>query len=329
MRACCIVGAGYSHAAGLPLAKDLLDIDCHISSSEAKDRFQAVWTNFDDWRMHNPGKGPEEYLGYLYGMGAVIGQPHFRWAVELVMAVLATPLASDRRAANPRYISRITNPSWCLAHKDLWQLLLEATSSLSVVTTNYDLLVERSLRHSPMRRVFGPGCFYGGLARPQMLRGVALPFSVRRALRVIEMNGLVPVYKLHGSLNWCLRRGSLEMFQDARAAFRRGGEAAVVPPTTEKAVPDWLKPVWIEAEERLSEAGCWVVCGYSLPQYDSAIRTLLKRAATRTVQTIVLLDPNSTQLASSYADVAPKAMIKCARGLPKGIDDLRRMIQTA
>ena len=39
------------------------------------------------------------------------------------------------------------------------------------MTTNYDILIERELRHKGMRRVFGPGFYYGGIPKPQLLRG--------------------------------------------------------------------------------------------------------------------------------------------------------------
>src|SRR6202040_290832 len=99
---------------------------------------------------------------------------------------------------NPRYSNRVNRPSQYAIHRQFWDTILGKTNDLTVVTTNYDILIERALRHRPMRR--SPGCFYGGLPRPQHLKGAAQPFSVRSPERLIEMTGTIPVYKLHGSL---------------------------------------------------------------------------------------------------------------------------------
>jgi hypothetical protein len=66
------------------------------------------------------------------------------------------------------------------------------------------------------------------------------------------MTGSVPIFKLHGSLNWSLEGGKVIMYQDARAAFRKGGNAAIVPPVPEKSIPLWLKEVWEESNVALN-----------------------------------------------------------------------------
>jgi hypothetical protein len=61
------------------------------------------------------------------------------------------------------------------------------------------------------------------------------------------MTGTIPVYKLHGSLNWSLTGQTVVAYQDMRPAFRHGGDAAIIPPIPEKLVPAWLKAIWSEA----------------------------------------------------------------------------------
>jgi hypothetical protein len=63
-------------------------------------------------------------------------------------------------------------------HNAFWELVLSHFALSAVVTTNYDLLAERGLRHRPMQRPKRPGIHYGGLIRPKILKGTALPFSV-------------------------------------------------------------------------------------------------------------------------------------------------------
>lgn len=325
--ACCIIGAGYSFVGGLPLTKDLFNSGVAVVSKQATLRYQTIWQDYDQWRGKNPSRNPEEYLADLYeGRGSESGflfsDSLFPLAVELVAAVLATPRGYDVRPVNPRYGVRITLPSWCYEHEVFWRCVTEVFQDVMVVTTNYDLLIERSLRHKPMKRKFGTGCYYGGLKRPQVLRGTAMPFSVTKPQELVELRGSIPIYKLHGSLNWALSSGGLELYQDMRPAFRHGGDAAIVPPIPEKAVPEWLVPIWEEAERKLSQTDCWIVCGYSLPDYDTAIRGMLKRASEPNPRKVFILDPNSAALHSVYKQNMQRVEIYCLEGLPEGVQQL-------
>lgn len=68
-----------------------------------------------------------------------------------------------------------------------------------------------------MTRVFGPGCYYGGLPKPQLLWGNQLPWAYQG--NYIELEGAVPVYKLHGSLNWSRSVDGLKLFQTSVSHF--------------------------------------------------------------------------------------------------------------
>lgn len=357
---CCILGAGFSYAAGGPLTNELFRIrDVAISSDGAVDRFRAVWRDYDAWSSQHPLDDVEEYLAGLlrdhqstiwslnekcalreltlqrtaalhdlqrrlpFELHPVPAQPAppFKWAAELIGAVLATPLPSDNIKVNFRYASRITTPLHCGAHSAFWREITRKASRLAVITTNYDLLIERGLRHKPMIRTFGPGCYYGGISRPQWLRGT-LQIGAYHEVD-LELDGAVPVYKLHGSLNWSVAAGDLEFFQDLRSAFRRGGDAAIIPPMLEKDIPSWLLSVWQGAEEELSRARTWVVCGYSLPFYDQAVTQMLGRASKAgPLERIIILDPLATDLYARYSVIAPAAELKLLPGLPGALDEL-------
>jgi len=353
-RACCILGAGYSHVAGLPLAKDLLATEAVPLSDAAAGRFRAVWDDFAAWRQFNPSREAEEYLTELYhaprsqtwptrrtpisnlesddlpllraaGIRITRTRVPFSWATELIAAVIATPRGPDRAPTSWRYAPRVTFPPYCGAHVAFWLEVTALFESVSALTTNYDFLVERALRHRPMKRGFGPACHYGGLPTPQVLRGSQLPW--RPGSTSIAMEGPIPVYKLHGSLNWCWRGSRLGLYQDARPVFRHGGEAAIVPPIREKDVPMWLEPVWRSAEEALSGAEVWIVCGYSLPHYDTAIHDLLQRAARGKLHHIFVLDPYASTVALAYGSLAPDAEVHRLPGLPDGTECLRGALE--
>jgi len=83
--------------------------------------------------------------------------PPFEWAVELLAAVLATPLPSDTTVTNFRYGTRVIFPFRCDSHLAFWREVLGKAGHVAAITTNYDILIERGLRHRRMTRLFGPG----------------------------------------------------------------------------------------------------------------------------------------------------------------------------
>jgi hypothetical protein len=321
----CIIGAGYSFVAGLPLASDLLTTEVAVVSNESAKRFHAVWKHYRKWLDENSNGYPEEYLSYLFE-GHSSQSPPFSYAVELIAAALATPRGQDKKAKSPRYSIRVIQPTHCNIHVHFWRIVYQNFDNVFAITTNYDLLIERALRHRPMKRGFGPGCYYGGIEFPQILRGNALPFTVKRPMRRIELSGDIPIYKLHGSLNWSYRDRQLYMYQDMRPAFRYGGDAAIVPPVTLKRIPDWLSAIWNEAEVALSSSSTWIICGYSLPEYDKGIREFLSGASKESLKRIILIDPKSNVIQDSYQEIAPNTDILCLSGLPDALCELEQII---
>ena len=64
-----ILGAGFSHVAGLPLAKDLFDSEFLIPSRAANRRYEAVLREWRAWKLTHPAQGPELFLSELYRTG--------------------------------------------------------------------------------------------------------------------------------------------------------------------------------------------------------------------------------------------------------------------
>jgi hypothetical protein len=176
-----------------------------------------------------------------------------------------------------------------------------------------------------MRRVFGPGFYYGGIPKPQLLRGTFEPWADYGSH--LELEGAIPLYKLHGSLNWSRATEGLELFQDLRPAFRGGGDAAIIPPVPEKEIPAWLQPVWGCAEEELGRASVWIICGYSLPAYDTAIVDLLRRAATAgNLRRILVLDPYAPDICCRYSAIVQNVEVVPLDGLPDGVKELEQLL---
>jgi hypothetical protein len=133
------------------------------------------------------------------------------------------------------------------------------------------------------------------------------------------MTGTVPVYKLHGSLNWSISGETIIIYQDMRPAFRHGGNAAIVPPIPEKQTPIWLEAVWDEAEQALRRSDVWVVCGYSAPEYDVEVLNLLRSGGSGRALKVLLLGPDSKDRVHHWSTIVPDAKIIPLLGLPLGI----------
>lgn len=314
-----ILGAGFSHVAGIPLTKDIFNSDMFVVSKASEKRVETVWNAWKEWSKINESSGAEQFLDYVY-----CGKVNVPWnfAVEFVGIVLAT--SRDKELdyrMSPRYQGRLTSPVRSEVHKEFWDRILQLYDISCVVTTNYDLLIERGLRHRKYKRPYRPGFYYGGFDLPQSLKGQALPFYCKEQNKIIELNDGIPIFKVHGSLNWSIENGKIGFYQDMRPAFRHNGDSAIIPPLIEKKVPHWLKSVWRQSEFMLSNCSTWIVCGYSMPEYDVAINRLLENAVRKgNVDNLFLLDPYSQQIKARWQKLSGNLKIICCQGLPEALE---------
>jgi hypothetical protein len=213
----------------------------------------------------------------------------WRAVVAFIAARLAEP-DQVRLEHELRYGERLTKPSPSSAHHAFATRVLASHELVGVVTTNYDLLAERTFRHRPMTRPKRPGFYYAGLPS-EPLQGSSA-FSVRH--KWVYLTGSVPLSKLHGSLNWVVHGGSVRAYADCRPAFRGRSVSYIVAPTREKVIPTRLRTVWDAAAQALAAAEVWFAVGYSAPDYDDAIGALLTSAAAGSPKQIHVIDPNQS-----------------------------------
>lgn len=333
LRVALFLGAGWSFLAGLPLARQLFEPPVVAYTRDVALRLETVLRSYEQWTHENPRAHPEEFIAAAHAHRArlvavederlparlrfdVLEYVPWEWVVEFVQVRLAAPVAGETRRAPTRYAPQMHMPTRSAAQQDFWLMLQHTYAIGAVVTTNYDLLAERTMRHRQMRRPPSPGFHYGGVAAASTASRA--PFGRERRTDP-NPHGLTPLFKLHGSLNWALRDSTIEVFPDPRPAFRARGSAAIVPPLPEKQAPTWLRPVWEGAEVGLAEADVWVVVGYSLPPYDEAVRDLLMRSARAgNVRHIDLFDPHAAELASRWASLAGHVEVRPHAGLPRG-----------
>lgn len=337
-RAALILGAGWSKSAGLPLAAELFDQPPDQLLQWAKYMAKEVPEAYRQWRISNPDENAESFVGRVYQssfpfdlpgtyfpyhstydpqmqlpepLEDCIRQWHLSWPdmSEYLQLRLAWPLEPARWATELRYKAHLLRSSRCAAQIAAIREVLARFDLLGAVTANYDVTLEQVLGMAPTSE--WPGFNYGNL------RGVYHPPNTpfpRERQQFRPPSGLVRLSKLHGSLNWSPKAdGDLDIYCDLRAAFRRGGTAAIIPPLPEKQVPSWLDHVWGEAFATLREADVWVVIGYSLPAYDIEVRRLF--SAANHGQHIEILDPNAPVVAGSFAEIAPNASYELRPGL--------------
>src|SRR3990172_7097413 len=251
-------GAGFSVAGGVPLASQLFDRKPVVDRVTRQNLVERVHVGWASWQAKHKGQ-PEEYLAFLKQTG------DRRWteAVWYVGLLIALATARVELVGSQPVVTRhnLNRTTGIKIHEDFWSTIFHLTQEVTVITTNYDILPERGIRHEPRPRVPRPGFNYED--GPEQLLGGGYPSYTH--IQKIEAKGTVPLLKLHGSVSWSLRDGKLLRYHDCRPALR--GDPAIVAPVTTKELPPAFEPIWEKARLALSSSNVWIIVGYSLPEY--------------------------------------------------------------
>ena len=323
MIATAILGAGFSHVAGLPLTKELFDtLDVPRTKSEkAKRNHEEVMIAWQSWKKANPNLNAEQWLRLLYDhRGFDLYGTSWDKALDFAMSRLVN-LPPGRNAA---YYHGITTSVENQDHRDFWATIRGKFSLKYVVTMNYDILAEQGLKDHYGKERTPPICYYGGFPWQQVVK--KMTDVTKGKYENVELGHEVILFKMHGSINWAFEPHGFKIHDDVRAAFRvdpKLGKVAIIPPQPEKEMPEWLTNIWKGAEESLSNSQVWVVCGYSLPDYDLALRNLFQKAAHKTFGLkIYILDPYSEGLKHKWESISPPGtIIHTLPGLPECLKD--------
>ena len=319
-----ILGAGFSCVAGLPLARDLFETDV-IPPAQTKKiiaNHEEVLAAWRAWKQQQPAGNAEEWLGLIYEKRPfTIYGTTWENALDFAMARLVK-LPSGSNAA---YYYGITSSVDSDVHRQFWSKIRKSFDLKFVVTMNYDILAEQGLKDEYSERRCAPICHYGGMPYNQSVR--KMTNVVRRTCEDIKLGHDVAIYKMHGSINWVDEPHGFKIHDDVRAVFRENkklGKPAIIPPLHEKEPPNWLSKVWEMAESSLAKSHVWIVCGYSLPDYDVALRNLFERAARRTSGLqIYIMDPYSEMLQNKWRAISPSGTkIIPLPGLPQALQNI-------
>ena len=161
----------------------------------------------------------------------------------------------------------------------------------AIISTNYDILIDSALSKmmslnygaKVRTRITGGFADAGGLQRPGAYES-GIPLN----------QGKIPLFKIHGSLNWlyCSKCDEVDITTDKGAVRTLSGdyycfnrnctnkyEALLITPTMFKNYENrFIKETWECAEKALIDADCLVFIGYALKDEDYQIRCLLMKA---------------------------------------------------
>lgn len=177
----------------------------------------------------------------------------------------------------------------------------------AVVTLNYDCVMDEALRlhagfrFDPERNGYGVAVQSGADRWRRSGRG-------RRAEKSILL------LKLHGSLNWRAGGPPLRL----RASPYETVESGVIaPPLTNKPVENQpFRDIWKRARIAVARMRRLVIIGYSMPDGDGLVRTLLATDLSPFLEDILIVDPSDAvqqKHVGLFTRVAPGARVMTFR----------------
>ncbi len=129
---------------------------------------------------------------------------------------------------------------------------------------------------------------------------------------------LVPVLKLHGSVNWARRADSkqVEIFKRFDDVLTAELVPELVPPTWKKTFEDPVERVWDEAIKKLNTATRIVIIGFSMPPTDMHFKYLIAAGLQNNVslREVIFVNPDpQNELESRARKIFREAYVDTAR----------------
>ena len=323
-----VVGAGAPYDHGFPLVSEFLS-----------DRY-LTWLCDQCAGLPAGDRAPHDMLTYALGEAAAFRKVSTNFEAVLSDA-FPKPAEYDRVLA---YTYWLLGSAWNVAHSSemmttneylgLAVMMLDwhqAGRDCAVITFNYDTSMEdavasasrmlRMMTGAPDTHLF----FNYGFDAP-VVDGVPSNFLNFGTTILPDKypNGVVPVLKLHGSINLriCRSCGAVHYFafegfsrawqMEALDVCRRCGASPLgpllVPPGKRKEIPASLAQLWDNAAGQLASSDFVVIIGYSMPEYDVEARDLFR--ATLSNKRVLLVDPYPNKDAIEFLEKVAKAKLQ-------------------
>jgi len=277
-----MLGAGFSKwACNLPLVSELFDFQLEVGNAREKARLAKVQLAFETWRANNVGCGNEYFIAHAETIPGL--QKLTRWYItrRLVDDYFGYGRQRYTYALNSRQVAERAGIK--LIQRFFLRLRAAATR-LSVLTTNYDCLVEYALTPK--------GFNYGVVG--ERIGSTSYPH-----IQPIFATGRVELIKLHGSLTW-------DSYGHKHASLTQAvqGDCLIVPPMATKAPRELLPDQWQKAEDALRLAQRLVIFGFAFNEYDRDILELFRTHA-RSVESIHWFDVTRSEMADKLFPNVP------------------------
>lgn len=325
-----ILGAGFSKSAGLPLTWELFNPNVKVRAQckEAEVNNAAVQRAFENAIKTNPNLAVEVWLSQLYAERENPLQPMIdgiRW-IDAIRYILAR-LVNLPNGSNTHYYYGVGTYECHSHHLKFWERLEKEFKLKYIVTMNYDILVEQALHSDKSVHRASPRWYYGGFQHVQVVRKIT-DIRGKGKFELMPLGNEFVIYKLHGSVNWAWEphSPSLKIHHDVRPVYRVQQDLipAIVPPIPEKDMPPEFGQIWNEAKKVLAQTPVWIICGYSLPDYDEALHNwfgeILEMRKTDTTK-LIILDPYSDNVAAKWGALSKSCDIIPLKGLPDALED--------
>lgn len=347
MKTVLILGAGVTRAAASsrstkrlpPLDRDFFQVAAGVSPKATSEVLRTLDELLGEYAESIRGslETATTYL-YLKAMDAPNGSTHhitFLNLLKLLNSVLAQSTNSIR--IGPRSLL------YRFLHSELERV--SQPQDLTIITFNYDLLIERALQeiagHGHGDAFAFPGCYrIAGLSRTTGING-----EQEFGFREFAPTG-ISVLKLHGSLNWQSRHtsstptptalfnqhrelhvinapkipSSLTWTRNKRTVYMK---PVLIPPISGKRgmMHKNILPLWNIAAKCLRECDRVVIAGYSCPPLDLETRILLSENLTRNEKKRVYVIDPVTKTAARFSELCAVGHVTIYDGIEQWVTD--------
>ena len=277
-----VLGSGFSRSLGGPLLYDLLS---ELGHEESRARFpnlnvEPAYTIFQfhqkDFRSDRPKywRHAEEFLDFVDTAASPSSHRHpiVKKLLELFKGIEESPLDPKRlleRCSQAIAAECLFTLGASPMNLEAWEPYIQWSMSRfdtdTILTFNYDLVLE----------TLGELKDISALGRESVL----IP-EPNGQLRGVRGQGVANILKLHGSVDWTDRGGSIQTVADVSQSLESGFIPLIATPGPTKSIrtSGFFRHIWQEATERLKVADVVVFLGYRFPPSDSGARHALLRA---------------------------------------------------
>jgi NAD-dependent SIR2 family protein deacetylase len=287
-----ILGAGASAADGAPIQANLFrEIFKHC-----RDKRQRNETHNWDWEL-------AMFFYQFFGIdvdNCVLDRVEFPTFEEIlgILEIASSQGESFRNLLGPHLISNGASQLWHIHDVLVFSIAEILHEMLKDSGSNHNQLVKSLQDSGQLERTAFVTFNYDILIDNALLRAVGeqrINYGAEFADQRRHTNSrCVPLYKLHGSLNWlfCSTCRDLQITMGEKSVMRLKWDPdqaiceqcqtprspIVIPPTFFKVLSNLhLRMIWDAAERDCLQARRLVFCGYSFPDADIHVRYLLKR----------------------------------------------------